>query len=222
MTLGTVVTQKIREAYEEATSNSATFDKKAELRNTQSEIDTLQNQVQFIENQINRLAKRVEVTQSAGEAKEIGVSLNRIQADLATAREEFKQCTDHDEKEMHGMRVKSLEAAQKALMSDFNRLSKEVSTSKVKSAGGQDQLEGLLQDIANLRLELADVNWNIERAKQRLYFPDAEGFRFRQGSNGVYVGARDFTIQKLIAGFEVVAAGDKNGSKISIVVGSDT
>jgi len=143
------------------------------------------------------------VTQSAGEAKEIGVSLNRIQTDLVGVRQEYKECTDHDEKDMHGMRIKSLEAAQKALMSDFNRLSKQVSSSKVKATGGEEQLEKLLRDIANLRLELADVNWQIERAKQRLYFPDADGFRFRQGSNGVYLGARDFTIQKLIAGFEV-------------------
>ena len=38
---------------------------------------------------------------------------------------------------------------------------------------------------------------NTEQLEQHLFFPDAEGFKFRTGSNGVYLGAEDFTLQLL-------------------------
>jgi len=83
------------------------------------------------------------------------------------------------------------------------------------------ELENLLSTIASLRLELADVTWDLEQSKQKFHFPSADGFQFRQGANGVYVASKDFTVQKLQACYHLAAKGSGSHASIALTIGEE-
>ena len=51
--------------------------------------------------------------------------------------------------------------------------------------------------------ELASTIGKVDRAKQLLNFPAVDGFRFRSGSGGIFLGSKDLFISELAASFYV-------------------
>jgi hypothetical protein len=49
--------------------------------------------------------------------------------------------------------------------------------------------------------ELASTVGKVDRAKQLLHFPAVDGFRFRSGSGGIFLGSKDLFISELAASF---------------------
>lgn len=50
-----------------------------------------------------------------------------------------------------------------------------------------------------LQDELATTVGKADRTKQLLYFPDIDGYRFRAGSGGIFLGSKDLFISELSA-----------------------
>lgn len=51
--------------------------------------------------------------------------------------------------------------------------------------------------------EIASTASKVDKAKQLLYFPEVDGFRFRSGSGGTFVGSKDLFISEIAASFHV-------------------
>ena len=49
--------------------------------------------------------------------------------------------------------------------------------------------------------ELASTIGKVDRAKQLLHFPAVDGYRFRSGSGGIFLGSKDLSISELAASF---------------------
>lgn len=52
--------------------------------------------------------------------------------------------------------------------------------------------------------ELANTVSKVDRVKQLLHFPAVEGFRFRSGSGGVFLGSKDLFVSEFAAAFHLL------------------
>jgi hypothetical protein len=55
-----------------------------------------------------------------------------------------------------------------------------------------------------LQDELASTVGKVDRVKQLLHFPSVEGFRFRSGSGGVFLGSKDLFVSEFAAAFHLL------------------
>jgi hypothetical protein len=88
------------------------------------------------------------------------------------------------------------------LQSEVERLSNALASSKRAAAYAfhKDSGHALLSQLQD---ELASTVGKVDRTKQLLYFPEIEGFRFRSGSGGIFLGSKDLFISDLALSFHL-------------------
>lgn len=59
------------------------------------------------------------------------------------------------------------------------------------------------ENLAHLKDQLTKLETKIDRAKRCLLFPTVHGYRFRVGSGGIYLGAKDLYISDFSAGISL-------------------
>jgi hypothetical protein len=94
----------------------------------------------------------------------------------------------------------ALQDTKSLLIGEVERLSTALSSSKRAAAYAYHKESGQAL-FSQLQDELASTVGKVDRTKQLLYFPEIEGFRFRSGSGGIFLGSKDLFISDLAVSF---------------------
>eukprot|EP01025_Chloroclados_australasicus_P054394 TRINITY_DN6444_c1_g1_i9.p1 TRINITY_DN6444_c1_g1~~TRINITY_DN6444_c1_g1_i9.p1 ORF type:complete len:1276 (+),score=187.54 TRINITY_DN6444_c1_g1_i9:169-3996(+) len=58
-------------------------------------------------------------------------------------------------------------------------------------------------EVARLQEQLMRTDAKLDRAKQYFHFPNVKGYKFRGGSGGIFIGAKDFNLAEVSGGFDL-------------------
>jgi len=171
----------------------------------QQKKETLQEQINILEKDVAEMHQKLEMLQGRCEEREQAVQ-NKYRKLLNSFYEKQNPVKLKDVDALIRQHSKSLPVLLDKIREHYQV---EIDTSELKEAGiatciderdemlgpFQEKMKDLWDEIANLEDIVLRSKEELERVKRNLYFPQCDGWRFRTGTDGIYLAIRDFWIE---------------------------
>jgi hypothetical protein len=112
---------------------------------------------------------------------------------VLAAKEKDEQVAWASQKAAFKRKLQALKLRRAEITSNLQSV--ELDAEERKRRGGD--IKGLWKLHSDMERMAGQVDAEVEETKQALYFPACDGFRYSTGGNGVYVGIRDFMVEKV-------------------------
>ena len=112
---------------------------------------------------------------------------------VLAAKEKAEQATWASQKAAFKRKLQALKLRRAEITSNLQSVERDAEERKRRGA----DIKGLWKLHSDMERMAGQVDAEVEETKQALYFPACDGFRYSTGGNGVYVGIRDFMVEKV-------------------------
>jgi len=156
------------------------------------------------------------VRAAAGRLREAGSELERLRAAVIRVDEQseaaketyFHKNTNKSEQQVWEAQIITLQDTRRMYLMEIENLEHQITALnrflhlEKQRRKARDSGWG---DLLRLQQQLSAAETKVDRAKQKLYFPEAKGYRFAAGSNKVYAGAKDLFVSEISGSFVMSA-----------------